>query len=65
MKMAWIVCLAALVALPAQAAVIAATSAAAHAGQSATVEGQVSEVHAARGGKAQTRPSPQSSSRLA
>ncbi|HEY3798382.1 MAG TPA: hypothetical protein VGL58_08510 [Caulobacteraceae bacterium] len=45
-----LVVLAALVATPATAAVVEAGSAMAHAGQSATVEGVVSEVHTARSG---------------
>jgi hypothetical protein len=44
-------CAAALVASPACAAVIPATEAASHIGQSATVEGVVSEVHTARSGR--------------
>jgi DNA/RNA endonuclease YhcR with UshA esterase domain len=45
-------CAAALVASPACAAVIPATEAASHIGQSVTVEGVVSEVHTASSGKA-------------
>jgi DNA/RNA endonuclease YhcR with UshA esterase domain len=51
MKVAWIASLTALVAAPAWAAVISATAASSHVGQSVTVEGLVSEVHTARSGK--------------
>jgi DNA/RNA endonuclease YhcR with UshA esterase domain len=51
MKVAWIALLTALVAAPGWAAVIAATAASSHVGQSVTVEGLVSEVHTARSGK--------------
>lgn len=51
MKVAWIGLSTVFVAAPAWAAVIAATAASSHVGQSVTVEGTVSEVHAARSGK--------------
>jgi hypothetical protein len=50
MKAVWIALLAAVAAAPASAAVIAPAAAKAHAGQSVTVEGLVSEVHTARSG---------------
>jgi DNA/RNA endonuclease YhcR with UshA esterase domain len=51
MKVACIALLTALVAAPAWAAVVPATAASSHVGQSVTVEGLVSEVHVARSGK--------------
>jgi DNA/RNA endonuclease YhcR with UshA esterase domain len=51
MNVAWIALLTALVALPASAAVVPASEASSHVGQSVTVEGQVSGVHTARSGK--------------
>jgi hypothetical protein len=51
MRIVWFVLLLACVASSAWAAVIPANAAASHAGQSATVEGIVSEVHTARSGK--------------
>jgi exonuclease VII large subunit len=51
MKVALIASLMTLAAASAGAAVIAPAAAGAHAGQSVTVEGQVSEVHTARSGK--------------
>ena len=51
MKVAWIALPMAVVAASAWAAVVPPTAASSHVGQTATVEGLVSEVHTARSGK--------------